>query len=281
MSTSCLLAHLSFGFVETWSSGRSFDAAALDSSSRLVGSFVQQRRSTPDDYLTKVTIESSISDTSSSHFYSEVIMTESNGVLHRILRRRSHESNKLKADLNGIPHPSEFIYMGNRRSQLPTGPTLTLFTIPETNHIRYYLKHSDELGLHGGFLKWPYITLFEIKGRRLKDLKVRLKTRRRPDQFYYEDDSRLWNDGEDLNKTNGIDRLGKEWKFAFRTVKARTRCIASEGMPYNDLHILWRHNRRLRNLHNRIEKKDNLLGEADCSPAFCGNIGCAKDAKFG
>ncbi|KHN83686.1 hypothetical protein Tcan_05376, partial [Toxocara canis] len=124
---------------------------------------VHAARSTPDDYLTKVTIESSISDTSSSHFYSEVIMTESNGVLHRILRRRSHESNKLKADLNGIPHPSEFIYMGNRRSQLPTGPTLTLFTIPETNHIRYYLKHSDELGLHGGFLKWPYITLFEIK----------------------------------------------------------------------------------------------------------------------
>ncbi|VDM29475.1 unnamed protein product [Toxocara canis] len=222
--------------------------------------FVMMVKSTPDNYLAKVMTESTTYNTSSSYFYPEVILTESNGVLHRILRRRSYKCNELNAYLNGIPRPSEFIYMGNRRSQLATGPALTLFAIPETNHIRYYLKHSDELGLHGGFLKWPYITLFEIKGRRLKDLKVRLKTRRRPDQFYYEDDSRLWNDGEDLNTTHDIDRLGKEWRFAFRTVKARTRCIASEGMPNIDLHILWRHNRRLRSIYGKTETKDNLLG---------------------
>ncbi|VDM46785.1 unnamed protein product [Toxocara canis] len=220
---------------------------------------VHHARSTPDQYLNKITTELTTSNTAPSHFYSEITLTESNGVLHRILRRRSHNSNQLDADTNGIPHRSEFIYLGNRRSQLQTGATLTLFSIPETNHTRYYLKHSDEYGLHGGFLKLPYITVFEIKGRRMKDIKIRLKIMRRPDQFLYTDDSRLWNYGEDLNVTHIIDRLGKEWQFAFRTVNARGLCIASEGMPNLDLHILWRHNRRLRSVYNRTETKDNFL----------------------
>ncbi|VDM38428.1 unnamed protein product [Toxocara canis] len=102
----------------------------------------------------------------------------------------------------------------------------------------------------------------------MKDLKVRLKTAHRPALFQYTDESRLWNDGEDLNVTHFIDRLGKEWQFAFRTVKARTMCVASEGMPNHDLHILWRRNRRLRDVYKTIETKDNFLGNVDLNCAF-------------
>uniref|UniRef100_A0A9J2PAX3 Sema domain-containing protein n=1 Tax=Ascaris lumbricoides TaxID=6252 RepID=A0A9J2PAX3_ASCLU len=192
----------------------------------------------------------------------QIIFTESDGILRRILRRRLCKPNTLDASSEGIPRSTEFLYSGDHRIRPTNGTTLRLFRVPETSHIRYYVSHSDELGLHGGFIMWPNLTLFKIKGRHLRDLEVRFKTASRPAQFQYVDVSRLWNNGEDLNLTKGIDRLGKEWQFAFRTLRARTKCIESKGMDC-DLHILWRYNRRLQYVYRRTEMRNNLMDEKE------------------
>lgn len=48
-------------------------------------------------------------------------------------------------------------------------------------------------------------------------------------------------------------------QFAFRTLRARTKCIESKGMDC-DLHILWRYNRRLQYVYRRTEMRNNLMG---------------------
>lgn len=82
-------------------------------------------------------------------------------MLYRILRRRYHF--KSDADQQGIPHSTEFLYRGDRRSQINGSKTTIMFTVADTERMRYHVKHSDELGLNGGFPLWPFLCIFKIK----------------------------------------------------------------------------------------------------------------------
>lgn len=113
----------------------------------------------------------------------QIIFTESDGILRRILRRRLCKPNTLDASSEGIPRSTEFLYSGDHRIRPTNGTTLRLFRVPETSHIRYYVSHSDELGLHGGFIMWPNLTLFKIKVTTCSDL---IKLRHSSDRYALE-----------------------------------------------------------------------------------------------
>ncbi|VDK21034.1 unnamed protein product [Anisakis simplex] len=74
--------------------------------------------------------------------------------------------------------------------------------------------------------------------------------------YRHVDESRLWNDLtsiEVIAPGESNPQLGKEWRYAFQTVEKLNLCVASKGIPNMDIHLLWRHNRRLRDIYRNTE----------------------------
>ncbi|VDM48617.1 unnamed protein product [Toxocara canis] len=119
---------------------------------------------------------------------------------HLVIRVRDRFENE--TDNHGVPRRTRFLRKYNNAS------FGDVFSVADTDHIRFHLKYTDEHGLHGGIVTWPFIYLFEIERKKHY---LRFKTIERPNGYRYTDESRLWNEGDDLAQNSELERLGKEW----------------------------------------------------------------------
>ncbi|VDK57817.1 unnamed protein product, partial [Anisakis simplex] len=155
-----------------------------------------ETNSTPDSllrmYLAQSPYQNYVDGRIVRNYQYEIIYTEISHALYRVIRKRRREETEV--DPEGVPYTSEYFLKGDARTALPATQLKRLFSVPDTKLNRYYVKHTDKLGLHGGFLLWSSLRLIKLKGLKLHNIEMRYRIVEMNRAYRHVDESRLWND---------------------------------------------------------------------------------------